>query len=391
MATVDLAAFCLVQRLAPEAEVTLYTFGSISRNTYQPGELPYAYLDVEAHRERFFNSDIFIFWGDFTHTRTYWHLERFAHEAADLYDAPADVQEAWKQSHFDRYSPYIFLTPLAEERLKDVIVFGSTIITNEAKDQLDERYHEHFTRFFRGAGAVYFRDALSAAKISPLRGNEASLGCDCALLLKEDDVRRIPGFVPAEQRQGVGVFFGRSPSKSKMMLFSRLVGRALGEHCTWLPWFTWYPASLKELAKVRLLGYKPSRKDMEVGMLLSALSGYRYIVTDTYHLCVNAWRMGVPAICIGQGAGISTTSLADKKKEILYEMYGARQFYVFLEWFQSIRSRRTVTQFRAEAVRAAATLANEALAGQVRATIAQHQAMAEKRLGDALRARLAAR
>lgn len=35
-----------------------------------------------------------------------------------------------------------------------------------------------------------------------------------------------------------------------------------------------------------------------LGDLLAALSQYRFIITDTYHLCVNAWRVGTPTVCI---------------------------------------------------------------------------------------------
>ena len=95
--------------------------------------------------------------------------------------------------------------------------------------------------------------------------------------------------------------------------------------------------------------------------MLSSLSGYRCIITDTYHVCVNAWRMGIPAICIGEGGGKVSTSINDKKKEILYDMYGARRFYLFLESFRSLKSLKSVRSFMEEAKRAATCFKTRAL------------------------------
>lgn len=378
MATVDLAADSLIRRLAPGAEVTLYAYGKLNEWSYQPGELPYHYLDVEAHAEQYLASDLFLFWGDFTHARSYWKRDRGALEE-EARHLTGEALAAWERTRFESMSALVFLSTLPESRLKDVIVFGGTVITNDAADELDGDYLQAFARLFSGASAAYMRDALSAAKISPLRGGEASLGCDCALLLSPEDVARLSGFTQASERRGVGVFFGRSSSKLRQMVFSRLVGRALGEPCSWIPWFSWDDRRRRARWPWAALGYTIRARDAEAGALLSALSGYRYIVTDTYHLCVNAWRMGIPALCIGEGSSATRHSLSDKKKEVLYEMYGARKFYLFSETLATWKG------LFSQARHAAATLKNEALAQRVRQNIADHQAMAKRRLSDALK------
>ena len=363
MATVDLAAVCVLRRLAPEAEITLYAYGSGS--VYPEGVLPYGYVDVREYEERYFSSDIFLFWGDFTHTRAYW-----------LKDRQMTAQQ------YEDYAQYIFLKTRTASRLQHAVVYGSTIITNDALDQEDAAYYADFNRFFGNAGAVYFRDALSAAKVSPLRGNEASLGCDCAFLLEDHDLHQVEGYVPAEQRQGVGVFFSRSPSKVKMMLFAREVARYLEEPYAWLPWLQYPYGYRRERWPLAAIGFRIRAGDTDTGQILSQLSGYSYIVTDTYHVCVNAWRMGIPAICIGQGVGGALQSLSDKKKEILYEMVGARAFYVFWE---TLKWRR----LRAVARAAAETLTDVQYVAQVQANVAQHRAMGLRRLSEALQRLLA--
>jgi len=365
MATVDLAAFTAIRRFAPQAEITLYTYGKAEIKGFQAGDLPYDYLDVTEHTERYFGSDIFLFWGDFTHTHDYWLKDRQI-----------------SQQHYEDYRKYIFLTSLEPSRLKDVIVFGSTIITNDAADQNDAAYYDDFKRFFEGVRAVYFRDAISAAKISPLRTEEASLGCDCAFLLKDADLNLIPGYIPAAKRQGVGVFFARTPSKISMMFFARLVGHYLGEKCRWLPWLNYPYGERWQRWPFLVLGFWIKSGHTDTGKVLSSLSGYKFIITDTYHLCVNAWRMGIPAICIGQGATICAHTLSDKKKEVLYEMIGARSFYLFVESLSILR-------LRAKAKSAAGVLSDQALIGQIHANVDAHRAMGLRRLGAALQALLA--
>lgn len=55
------------------------------------------------------------------------------------------------------------------------------------------------------------------------------------------------------------------------------------------------------------------------------------MVTDTDHCCVNTWREGLPAFCIGHGAQHSSGTLTEKKKELLFMMFNARRFYLFAE------------------------------------------------------------
>ena len=394
MATVDLAAFSLLRRIIPEAEISLYAFGQPTPITYQPGELPYTYLNVELHRERYLSSDAFVFWGDFTHARSYWTTERAYWQTKLNILSEAQVP-SWNSTQYAAASQYIFLTSLPKPRLRSAVVFGSTIITNEPTNQgtstasdFDKLYYQHFTDFFTTIRAVYFRDALSAARISPLRGNEATLGCDCAFLLLDDDLQQIPGFTLAPERKGVGVFLGRSPSKTKMMLFARAVARLLGEPTSWIPWFLWYPDEQSYRIKAKALGFPLSPSDAKTGSILSSLSGCKYVITDTYHVCVNAWRMGIPTICLGEGGGPLLTSHNDKKKEILFDMYGAHQFYVFIDKWRSNGPIRATRLLWSDAKRAAAVLQDRALVSQVCTTLDMHREMAETRLKLAIQAAL---
>lgn len=364
MATVDLAASKVLPALLPQHDVTLYALGKKGRYSFPPGELPFAYTDIRDNPAAFLASDAFVYWGDFIHARAYWENDHGWDRAtpAQLLQLRAEVAR------------YFFLSGLPAERLNKAVIFGGTIITNSAADGLDPTYSASFDRLFSNAGGVFFRDALSAAKVSPYRGGSASLGCDCALLLEDEDLDAIPGFSMPQERSGVGVFFGRSPSRLRMLGFSVLLGRALDERCSWIPWFKSYR---KMRLMGRALGYTIGADQPSTGTLLSQLAGYRFVVTDTYHVCVNAWRLGIPAICIGSGATTSRHSLSDKKKEILFEMYGARDYYVFVEQL-------TALGIGEIARRCAAALVDTDRSGQVRANIASHRQTSRQRLQSAL-------
>jgi hypothetical protein len=349
--------------------------GRAEATPYGQGETAHRYLDIAKNSEQFLASDVFLYWGDFIHSHSYWELDMNVWNPR-LKNLEAAEREAIVREQEQGRSKYIFLSELSAEALRKVVVFGSTIITNEARDAHDSEYSADFQRFFSGIGNVYFRDALSAAKISPLRNGDATLSCDCALMLENSDLEHLEGFKLAEERKGVGVFFGRSPSKLKMLFFSKMVGRCLGEACHWLPWF---PGERKMALAGKAFGYQVPLEDVAPGAILSALSGYRLVVTDTYHICINAWRMGIPAICIGLGAHGALSSTADKKKEIAYEQYGAREFYVFLESLGSL------PDMWREAKRVSAVVSDTLLGETVARTIQEHRTAARNRLLGALK------
>ncbi|ORU90800.1 MAG: hypothetical protein A6F71_07565 [Cycloclasticus sp. symbiont of Poecilosclerida sp. M] len=59
-----------------------------------------------------------------------------------------------------------------------------------------------------------------------------------------------------------------------------------------------------------------------------SLKEHRLIITDTYHLCLNAWNAGTPAICITDGNEMAHASLSDKKKEVFYFAHDAQDFLI---------------------------------------------------------------
>ena len=113
-----------------------------------------------------------------------------------------------------------------------------------------------------------------------------------------------------------------------------------------------------------------------LGDILSAVSRYGLVVTDTYHLAINAWRAGTPAVCIGTpqpGAGSWPLTLTDLKKHVLYLMYDASDLYITPGDFSRPASGRST------AARLASILADEDSTAAILARIRLHAMSAETR------------
>jgi len=369
MATVDLAAHTALRRMMPHCNIDLYALGERNHVSYQPGDLPYEHVPIQSDPQRFLESDIILFWGDFVHSHAYWKYD------VGLWSGVADGKRATVLS--DDALRYMFLSGHSTDDLGKAVIFGSTLITNTAESFIDAHYAAAFNRLFKAAGGVLLRDALSAAKVSPLRAGEATLGCDPAFLLEDSDLHLLDDYEETVDRSGLGVFFGRSPSRVAMHGLARALGGHLRQECRWLPWF---PTRRLLRYASRPLGLSIPAGHQTPGAILAQLGSCQLLLTDTYHACVNAWRLGIPAVCIGQGAATMENSLGDKKKEILYEMIGAQALYVFTECIGSPHGRDQ------QAKRLAALLNDRPYIDEILANVRSYAGSAKSRLATSLNA-----
>ena len=112
----------------------------------------------------------------------------------------------------------------------------------------------------------------------------------------------------------------------------------------------------------------------------TALRRCRFVVTDTYHLSLLAWRLGIPTVCIGRASEHPNQTIDDKKKENFYYTYGAKMFYVFAEHLSDDAARRKIAD------NMAALIPNSAVTKAVIAAINVHAEHAEQQLVDECRA-----
>jgi len=347
MLTVDLAAAGVLKRAVPDSVLSWYTvhppnqFGGI-HPYLNPSELPFDWLPLVEHFDDVCGHDLILLWGDFLQARHYFVQD--AVERLVLGSANMSATEA-----LDVLYRCLLFSDAPASVLDKVIIFGSTILFNRQTDYSLDRYGEYFFRLLRNCRGIWAREPLSTAKILHVRQDytSTSLGTDPAFLLRQEDIAGLSTTTwiddpPFADR--IGLFFGvRTRPPMALVSFLRQVTRRLGLGLEWLPWFPvhdWlrtFPHNkwLNPVVAAYIL-YSRRRIDRlmsrgpnySAGDILAAVGRYRLIVTDTYHLCVNSWRVGTPAICFGSPEGSPKhQSLDDYKKRVLYEMYDAGDFY----------------------------------------------------------------
>jgi hypothetical protein len=240
MYTVDLSAFSYFKGTFPDDHVDFYCLGSVNKLGYSKHETHQEYLPLSEHIDAVRDSDLIVYWGDFLHSKPYWETDLANWLVRD------DVSPT-REAAIELIYRAFMLENAPREVLRKVVVFGSTIITIGANELVDRRYATALRRIITEAGGIYFRDAISAAKASPLRGEQATLGSDCALQLSHQDFITY-GLVDAFPRQPgdkLGVFFGRSKWIGQPLALARAMGRKMECETVWLPWLRSAPASCR--------------------------------------------------------------------------------------------------------------------------------------------------
>jgi len=370
MLSVDLAAHSLLKRVAPDCEVNWFTLhppettGKI-HSSVDPDALPFKHHSLVDKHEFLREHDAIVFWGDFLQARQY-----FLEDAAHGLKRYRDMDE--KES-YDLLLKILLLEGAPDEVQEKAIIFGSTILFNRGAAYLDPRYTGALKKLLQNCAGALFGEPISATKAAHLRGDfqAVHLGCDAAFLLQDQDLDFLPtGGWSSELSDGdkIGVFFGaRSRPPLGHRDFVRAIATHLGCEVEWFPWFPLHEwlvdppleFGLGKLAKLqarvvrrRMDRFSPRGYGYKSGDLFKAIKKYRLIITDTYHLCVNAIRAGTPVICYDTAEkSLLSESIGDFKKKILLEMYDASDFYFDVSSFSDRKKREAAVLNALEALR----------------------------------------
>ncbi|MEU3887022.1 hypothetical protein [Streptomyces sp. NPDC029041] len=329
MLTVDLAFESLRRRMDTAFDASWYTLHTPETVPLREGArgtaFPFRFQPLAEHLGTLRDHDAVVFWGDFLHTRHYLaqdatnRLLDFGF-ATDRDDARAQLNRA------------LLLADQPDEVLARTLSYGGTILHNTQSDYEDKEYGPLFSRLVTGSHRMWVRDPLSAAKLAHLRGDRTTdhFGSDAALLSRPGDLDHLPASqwsrsVP--EGGAVGVFLGaRTPIPDWLPAFCQGLSDRLGAPLEWLPWFDRdVPAAVSHIAA------RPGSPT--VGDLVGVLPRYRLVITDTYHLAVNAWGAGTPAVCVGAPEPTPKThddylTLSDVKKHVFHMAYDATDFYL---------------------------------------------------------------
>lgn len=141
--------------------------------------------------------------------------------------------------------------------------------------------------------------------------DKAELGMDAAFLLPSQEyVEPKP-----HHKKTLGFFFGRSGIKNRRDIV-RAVARQLGLEAVRIG--PWLPGDVMTVRN-------------KFPRMLTRMRDSAFILTDTYHCCVNGMNLGTPVIGLGVAATSQVGSLGDYKKAELFAMLGLSDMYVPLK------------------------------------------------------------
>lgn len=273
-----------------------------------------------------------LFWGDFLHMLHYQSAISNRLVALHLYK---DYQLASKRVR------EIFLLENFEKKIfKKVYSFGTTLLFNSMNDLQDAQYSNSLEQFIINSQRVWVRDIVSALKISHLKNDYTTnfLGVDCALLIEPKSIYKLDNKKNTEKK--IGIFLGRTKNYiSEILNFSRIISNRINFRCNWINWgdMNAFPT----LTDININNVESPVFDFnlsgtpDVEKALVDLLDYSLVITDTYHICVNSWNLGIPAICFygldnfkDRDVNYGNIYTRSDKRQVFYSMYDALDFLI---------------------------------------------------------------
>jgi hypothetical protein len=289
------------------------------------------YSVIPDNPEFFSFRKMILYWGDFLHMYQY-------HQNVARYLYNLQYFRTFEDA-INRVYSVLLLKDQQREVLSTKITFGSTLLFNSMSDETDPEYGFLLKKFLE-YGNSWFRDVFSAIKASHITGDyfNSFLGIDCATLVTSSMI--VPGQSNPYKKKSIGIFIGRTADHFKEVLqFAEDFSKSCGIPLKWISWGdTKAFPTLKNFETESLnshldgIDFTGIRDPLQA---LAQLLEFDLIISDTYHICVNAWNLNIPAICF---AGDDQYKLRNvnsgnffsrlDKRFVFYGMYGALDFLV---------------------------------------------------------------
>lgn len=358
MSSVDLGFYAFAKRNFPDAELHFLKIcdekelhknrsEQDQKEIFQRLQMPFEYQNFQGNLEKLYASDLIVYWGDFFHMAHYRETE-----------AKRQMKIGTVKTHdqgLDLVNQHFFLTECPPDVYKKIILFGGNLLFNSINDYSTGQYSDILRKFLVNVKQIWMRDVFSALTVTHLKNDyeKSYLGVDCSLLLKDKDLDSLKRNFPAGtilNKDKIGVFFHRyTKNLAKKFKFAKKLAQVKKLEAQWIPWRIEKRFSSKIRWYFRRMEVIESSVQPSEGDLFDLLKGYEFVISDTYHVCVNAWRLGTPAICIGD---VTTENDWDvscgpahawrDKRWTFYSMIEALNYYVHsreLESFEGFNKR----------------------------------------------------
>lgn len=313
MRTVDFAAHNLIERLglqdraelrSPWKPIDTRLGGDKATERFDVWPSVHQIVDGHATLEP---GDLVLSWGDFQLGFDYLAQSAQRYREVSL----GTGRSLSGKDPLDWSYQYFLLQGILGRKGIGVASFGTTLFQNTMTDWANERYYSAISQYLDACEFALFRDPYSAWVAGQITGQprERHWGIDAAILNEACDFDVLPSSSAWEQvpSGAVGVFLGRSTRSLSKWAFAKLakqMSKRLGCSLWWLPWNYFSGSRLfrkrSRIVQKPLLDIEelPADADLFSGDIIRMLGRCQLVLTDTYHVAINAMALGIPAFCI---------------------------------------------------------------------------------------------
>lgn len=309
MLTVDYAIQNIIKEIKAEDKIDIWspwspynqTIEAIKNKERDNFNLNHKYNFSDYEKIR--SDHTIFFWGDFQWGRDY----QIQSSRRILDQKISGNSTELEQLSYNRF----MLSKLYQENSNvNIMSYGTTLFQNRILDYQDEKYISNLEWLVKSAQFVKFRDPYSAFICEHLRQDYDTnyWGLDAAMLNTKNELLSLSKDEFTNQYQGqIGYFFGRSTGGYPLFhtaVFLNKLKKKLNKNIIRLPWANFSGSKLfvsrfDNLLKMAGLVKSPFENDTYMtGDILGAISKCSVIITDTYHVAINAITLNVPVIML---------------------------------------------------------------------------------------------
>lgn len=249
------------------------------------------------------DGDSILFWGDFQ-----WGNDYQVQSSIRLIQQ--NIGYSRDNALYETANRFMLRNHFRNNTNLDIMTYGTTLFQNRLQDYQETTYRENLEWLIKNASFIKFRDPYSAMVCETIKEeyNENFLGLDAALLNTKQELLGLPTCDFSNQFVNkIGFYFGRSTSafpKYQVLRFMNQLSSQLGKKLINIPWSYFAGKGLFSTPFDRILRFfgnsvpLDDTSDFKTGDIIGALSKCSLIITDTYHVAINAIALGIPVVMI---------------------------------------------------------------------------------------------